>query len=227
MALNETKKDIFKAMQAIEFAFAHRLNDKDAIRIDSRTPNEMQYLAKYEFQQSIEELARLNAITVEQKPGLGAHPTQRHFQLRKKPAFQKLFLKLQKEYPDMSNVPLLELLEPKVTCDGLSFEPKTGKLRYGKIQAKMVPYSAPWSTLSVLLLTKNQPVRREKMRSAIISGWQRGSGKRRGKSGRSIEIEKEVRNIRRKLKMGRVTDSENKDLIEGGSDGTTYRIICP
>src|SRR3989338_1128343 len=97
------KKILFKAMQAIEGAFLILTNKKDAIRIDQREERERNLLSKFEFSSSIEELKKQNAVTIEQKPGGGEHPTQQHFQIHKTRKFMPLFRKLQNEYPNLQD----------------------------------------------------------------------------------------------------------------------------
>lgn len=216
-----TDKEIFKAMQAIQYAYLRRENKNDAARLDPTNLTDAFPATEYILKVAFPKLKEDGLISIEYRPGKGGHPTNRHFQFRKTKKFEARYKQLERKYPDLQELPAPNR---DTKCGGLIFNPWSGKFKYGKVKDKLKPNSASWSVFYRLLSYKNQPVSRENLAHAVVVGWQKDG--RRIKPEGNINVPDIIGQIRSKMKMGKVTGTVNKNLITGGGNGQTYRLNC-
>lgn len=219
---------IFWILDAMELAKSYdNYNKKSgAVRVDTREPEQMNWLSRYEFGIGLKELEKAGFVEIESFATDKNENEQRHFQIKPLKGSCALYSKLsQKSFPlNFNSIPNKEII-----CGKLKFKPTDGK-KFGKIKYKgtvgrLTIGCEPWSILFCLLQNKNKSMTTEQLKSAVINGWRIKKNKKMGTTEEKIHIPEIVKRIRRILKMGAIENPKNKNIIEPDGNGG-YRIIC-
>jgi hypothetical protein len=213
----------FFVLQTIkEGQIARRTTKSGAVRIGIGNILSTANLSERQYLTSLKMLEAEGIILMEDWPGRDDSGAQRHFQVMPTHAFEPLYKKLQRKFPEAN---LHGSLEPVLKYGGVIFRPPTGEFSYKATKGTMRPGSAPWSALLLFMRSDRNIVLRTEIVAAVRAARAKYKTKSFSKSASSIDPQKIIRDLRRKLRMGKTSGSTNPDLFNGSGDGRGYRMM--